>query len=71
MKKKVTQKQKEIECLSSEMNACQAIMKPDCTKGSIQKALGMKKASFDILKTSLEKTISETIDKNALSDVLN
>ena len=69
-KKKVIQKQKEIDCLSSEMNACQAIMKPDCTKGSVQKALGMRKALFDILKTCLEKTVSETIDKNALSDVL-
>lgn len=63
-KKKVIQKQKEVDCLSSEMNACQAILKPDCSKGSIQKSIGMRKAIFSILQSCIEAEDSDMTPNN-------
>ena len=67
-KKKVKQKQKEFDCLSSEMNACQAILKPDCTKGSVNKSLGMRTALMSVLQKCVVNT--EYVDKEDFSEVL-
>ncbi|CAG2249136.1 unnamed protein product [Mytilus edulis] len=41
------------DCISSDMNTCQAVVKPDCSKASLQKSTGIKKA--------LKKVISHCI----------
>jgi hypothetical protein len=45
----VKRKTKAVECLSSHMNACQAIVKPDCSKAKVQKSRGMKTALLNEL----------------------
>ena len=47
--KKVEQMKKRIDALSSEMNACQALLKPDCSKPKVQKAKGVQKALTALL----------------------
>lgn len=45
----VRKKSKEIDCLSSNMNTCQAIMTPDCTKLATGKAKYVKEAIVRVL----------------------
>lgn len=40
---------KQANCLSSHMNMCQAIVKPDCTKAKVQKSTSMQKALVNIM----------------------
>ena len=40
----VSKKKKEVECLSSEMNLCQALVKPDCSKPKVAKASTIQRA---------------------------
>lgn len=47
--KKVERMKKKIDALSSEMNACQALLKPDCSKPKVQKAQGVQKALTSLL----------------------
>ncbi|MEW8546925.1 MAG: hypothetical protein AB2693_25705 [Candidatus Thiodiazotropha sp.] len=46
-KKLVAKKTKEIDCLTSQVNACQALLKPDASKPKVFKSLGMQKAIKD------------------------
>ena len=43
-KQKVKKQTKVLECMRSEMNACQAILKPDCSNATVQKSAGITKA---------------------------
>ncbi|CAG2191608.1 unnamed protein product [Mytilus edulis] len=47
--KKVTKLTKNLDHLSSTMNACQAIVKPDCTKPKVLKATGIQQAILGLL----------------------
>ncbi|CAC5396692.1 unnamed protein product [Mytilus coruscus] len=47
--KKVTKLTKNLDHLSSTMNACQAIVKPDCTKPKVLKAAGIQQALLGLL----------------------
>ena len=53
--RKVAREKKIVDCLSSQMNACQAVLKPDCTKGTVQKSTGIKKAVINLLDTCINK----------------
>ncbi|WAR09221.1 hypothetical protein MAR_019179 [Mya arenaria] len=61
--KLVKQEARRIDCLSSEMNACQAVVKPDCSKPKV--------AEFSGIKNALIQTLDETVtrDSNA-GDIL-
>ena len=48
-KKQVAKETKQIDHLSSDMNTCQAIVKPDCSKPKVQKASGIQKALMLLL----------------------
>lgn len=48
--KKVLRLAKVIDCFSSIQNTCQAIVKPDCTKSTTNKSMGVKKALHHVLK---------------------
>lgn len=52
-KKLVNKKTKEIDCLTSQVNACQALLKPDSSKPKVFKSLGMQKAIQDQVQTCL------------------
>ena len=47
--KKVERMKRKIDALSSEMNACQALLKPDCSKPKVQKAKGVQSALTALL----------------------
>lgn len=60
-RKKIVKKEtKRVECLSSEMNACQAIVKPDCSKPKVMKSTGIK----NTLGTVLQQTINKMESSN-------
>ena len=61
-KKKVKREFKKVDCLSSEMNACQAVLKPDGSKSTTNKAAGMRKALTMLLSKCLDL---EAVDKPA------
>ena len=46
-KKLVSKKSKEIDCLTSDVNACQALLKPDLSKPKVFKSLGMQRAIYE------------------------
>ena len=48
-KKSVARELKHIQCFSSTMNTCQSLVKPDCTKPVINKAMGITKALDQLL----------------------
>ena len=52
-KKLVTKKAKEIDSLTSQANACQALLKPDSSKPKVFKALGMQKAIQEQVQSSI------------------
>ena len=45
----VRKQQSVVDCMSSNMNTCQALVKPDCSKGALQKSTGIKKALIKAL----------------------
>ena len=47
--KLVAKEKKRIDCLSSEMNLCQAVVKPDCSKAKVQKSGGVQKALTEMI----------------------
>ena len=51
MKRKslVKRESKIADCFSSKMNLCQALVKPDGSKASVQKSSGIKRALFKIM----------------------
>ncbi|CAC5411499.1 unnamed protein product [Mytilus coruscus] len=52
--KKVTKLTKNLDHLSSIMNACQAIVKPDCTKLKVLKAAGIQQALLGLLLKAID-----------------
>ncbi len=52
-KKILSSENKQVGALSSEMNACQALVKPDCSKYKVMKRAGISQALADTLCTSL------------------
>lgn len=61
---------KVYDCLSSEMNTCQAVIKPDCSKPAVQKSSGIKDALFWCLQQCLRNTVkhSTPLKENTTSD---
>lgn len=49
---------KVYDCLSSDMNTCQAVIKPDCTKGPVAKSVGIKSALFWCLQECLQHAVN-------------
>ena len=54
-KRVVTRENKKTDCLSSEMNNCQALVKPDCSKPKVLKSVGMQKALLGLVTTCILK----------------
>ena len=52
-----------VDCISSEMNACQALVKPDCSKTALQKSTGIKKALKRLLSYCIPYTDYNEMDK--------
>ena len=48
-KQKVVRLTKIVDCMSSKMNLCQAVVKPDCSKRTVTKSKGVKKALKSII----------------------
>lgn len=59
-KKAVDKMAKVYDCLSSDMNACQAVLRPDCTKLPVTKSKGIKDALFWCLQECLSTSINPT-----------
>lgn len=66
-KKLVEKKSKEIDCLTSEVNACQALLKPDLSKPKVFKSLGMQRALHDQVQNCIK--MSKQLDNN-FADIL-
>ena len=47
--RKINKEKKRVDCLGSKMNACQAVVKPDCSKSAVSKADQIKKAMIHIM----------------------
>ena len=52
----VKRQTKKIDCMSSTMSNCQAVVKPDCTKPKVVKAAGMTKAIISLLNICIFET---------------
>ena len=52
-KKSVLQVMKRTDCLSSDMNNCLALVKPDCSKPEVLKSGGIQKAVINLLSSSI------------------
>jgi hypothetical protein len=61
-KKQVAKETKQIDHLSSDMNTCQAIVKPDCSKPKVQKASGIQKTLMLLLVQFLTAGMDNTDD---------
>jgi len=59
--KEVAKQIKQIDRISSHMNLCQAIVKPDCSKPKVQKAQGIQKAIVHILIQSYATNTGDTV----------
>lgn len=57
-KKSVAKESRRIDCLSSDNNACQALVKPDSSKPKVIKSIGMQRA----LKSLIVSCMSSTSD---------
>ncbi|CAC5383205.1 unnamed protein product [Mytilus coruscus] len=68
---KVKKMTKEIEYFSSIQNTCQAVVKPDCSKSTTNKSLGVKKALNTILKKCLTDLASEPSNTDENFPTLN
>ncbi len=72
-KKIVARKAKDVDSFSSEMNNCQALVKPDCSKPKVMKAQGMKKAIMkmmvDLQKNKCGEQSSDIINKLILLEL--
>ena len=51
---------KVVDCFSSEMNTCQAFVKPDCSKVALQKSTGIQKALLKLLSLCLSQEDSSS-----------
>jgi hypothetical protein len=59
--KEVAKQTKQIDRISSHMNLCQAIVKPDCSKPKVQKAQGIQKALVQLLIQSYATNTGDTV----------
>ncbi|MCW4344649.1 MAG: hypothetical protein N0E48_15030, partial [Candidatus Thiodiazotropha endolucinida] len=57
--KLVAKQTKTFDCLSSDMNTCQAVVKPDCSKPKVQKSTGIQKALADLVSTCAASAVSD------------
>ncbi|XP_067660602.1 uncharacterized protein [Haliotis asinina] len=65
----VRRRSKIVDCWSSEMNTCQAVVKPDCSKACVQKASGIRKGLLTVLQQcvpSSEDTIEAILTGKSL-----
>ncbi|CAC5387720.1 unnamed protein product [Mytilus coruscus] len=65
----VKRETKKIDCISSEMNACQAILKPDCSKPKVLKSTDIQKAIIQLTAKSLcmlDGHLQEEIQDNGI-----
>lgn len=70
-KKRIRKEIKRIECLSSDMNMCQAIVKPDCSKPKVQKSLGVSKAVKNLVASTVGKVSElETSDNHQYTNII-
>ena len=69
-KKAVLKKQSVADCLASEMNTCQALVRPDCSKPVVQKSLTIKTALKNLLTlTETSPSSRESFVYNSLNDI--
>ena len=65
---------KQLNCLSSEMNACQALVTPDCAKPKVQKSTGMKTAIEEMLNVSADEAMktraAPLLNQNSLPNII-
>ena len=69
----VSRQKKQIERLSSNMNACQAVVKPDCSKPKVAKSAGIQKALASLLTkylVSSETTASGNTEPPSLHEYM-
>ena len=59
--KEIAKRTKQIDRISSHMNLCQAIVKPDCSKPTVQNAQGIQKALVHLLIQSCATNIGDTV----------
>ncbi|XP_045182551.2 uncharacterized protein LOC123541205 [Mercenaria mercenaria] len=59
----VAKKTQQIDCLSSENNCCQSLVKPDCSKPKVMKALSIRNALNDLVQSCIQKTSVQEIKK--------
>jgi hypothetical protein len=57
--KEVAKQTKQIDRISSHMNLCQAIVKPDYSKPKVQKAQGIQKALVHLFMSEIVLSVSE------------
>ena len=64
----VKKKTKVIDCHSSDMNACQALVHPDCSKPSVQKSQAIKRALLKLLSLCLPSSdsVEDKLSKETL-----
>ena len=64
----VKKQTKVIDCHSSDMNACQALVNPDCSKPSVQKSQGIKRALYKLLSLCLvsSDSVEDKLSKERL-----
>ena len=69
--KSVAKETKLIDCLSSENNACQSLLKPDSSKPKVMKAIGMQRALRYLITSCMEKLASKTVEECNIDAVIN
>ena len=76
-KKKEIKRQAEVkrqtkvtDCFSSDMNTWQALVKPDCTKASLQKSPGIKKGLYKILSLCFPDLQASNIEEKLAKEMV-
>ena len=62
-KREVAAQVHRVECLSSEMNACQSLLKPDCSKKKVMKSTNIANAMKNILSLGSAKKLKRMVEK--------
>ncbi|CAG2186631.1 unnamed protein product [Mytilus edulis] len=68
--KEVAKQSKQINHISSQMNLCQSIVKPDCSKPKVQKSQGIQKALLSILIQTYTNMEQQHLDEDNGKDKL-
>ena len=69
--KDVARETKLIDCLSSENNACQSLLKPDSSKPKVMKAIGMQRALRYLITSCMEKLSNKPAEELNIDAVMN